>query len=97
MIRRITRISDAGLFQSWRPDTNTPEFRRVNVLYGSNGSGKSTLARLLQTAAAAGAGQVGLELTVDDATGGTRQVTAGDDGFWQLASTFREWSGDTGR
>jgi predicted ATPase len=66
MIRRITRITNAGLFRAWRPDSNMPEFERVNVLYGANGSGKSTLARLFQSASAPGAHPIDLELTVDD-------------------------------
>jgi wobble nucleotide-excising tRNase len=90
MIRRITRIDDSGLFKSWRPDSNIPEFTRINLIYGSNGSGKSTLARLLQTAAVTKAGPVGIELTVDDAHGGTRQVTAGDDSFWPLVRVFNK-------
>ena len=90
MIRRITRIDDAGLFKAWRPDTSMPEFERINVIYGSNGSGKSSLARLLQNAAGSTTAPAGVELLIDDAHGGTRKVSKRDDAFWQLVRVFNK-------
>jgi len=47
MLRRFEWIQDGGYFNDYRWDATLPEFKRINVVYGSNGSGKSSLARVL--------------------------------------------------
>lgn len=47
MLRRFEWIRDGGYFNDFRWDAALPEFKRINVVYGSNGSGKSSLARVL--------------------------------------------------
>lgn len=47
MLRRIESLSSAGIFEDFRWDATTPDFERVNLIYGTNGAGKTSLSRAL--------------------------------------------------
>lgn len=46
MITRIEKIKNLGIFTDYKWDSNLPEFKRFNLIYGWNGSGKTTLSQL---------------------------------------------------
>lgn len=48
MIRRLLTIKDAGNWQTFKWDTTTPDFARINVIYGGNGAGKTSLSEALR-------------------------------------------------
>lgn len=48
-IKRIDHIRGFGSFKDWECDTDLPDFKRYNLIYGWNGSGKTTLSRLLRS------------------------------------------------
>lgn len=45
MLRRIESLSNAGIFEDFRWDAITPDFERLNLMYGTNGAGKTSLSR----------------------------------------------------
>lgn len=47
MFRRLESIKDSGIFEDFRWDGSTPDFERINLIYGTNGAGKTSLARAL--------------------------------------------------
>jgi len=46
MITKIEKIKNLGIFTDYKWDSNLPEFKRFNLIYGWNGSGKTTLSQL---------------------------------------------------
>jgi wobble nucleotide-excising tRNase len=46
MIKKIVKIKNLGIFSDYRWDSNIPEFKRFNLVYGWNGSGKTALSQL---------------------------------------------------
>ena len=46
MITKIKTIKNLGIFTDYKWDSNLPEFKRFNLIYGWNGSGKTTLSQL---------------------------------------------------
>jgi wobble nucleotide-excising tRNase len=46
MITKIEKIKNLGIFTDYRWNSNLPEFKRFNLIYGWNGSGKTTLSQL---------------------------------------------------
>jgi wobble nucleotide-excising tRNase len=46
MIKKIKKIKNLGIFQSYTCDSSFPEFKKYNLFYGWNGSGKTTLSKL---------------------------------------------------
>lgn len=47
MIKKINQISGLGLlFDNYKRDAGTPDFEKVNLIFGWNGGGKTTLSRL---------------------------------------------------
>ncbi len=46
MITKIKKIKNLGIFTDYKWDSNLPEFKRFNLIYGWNGSGKTTLSQL---------------------------------------------------
>jgi wobble nucleotide-excising tRNase len=46
MITKIEKIKNLGIFTNYKWDSNLPEFKRFNLIYGWNGSGKTTLSQL---------------------------------------------------
>ena len=46
MITKIENIKNLGIFTDYKWDSNLPEFKRFNLIYGWNGSGKTTLSHL---------------------------------------------------
>ena len=47
MIKKISKILNLGIFYDYQWDSNLPEFKRFNLIYGWNGSGKTILSQLL--------------------------------------------------
>ena len=43
MIKQFERLESCGIFQNFRWSQSTPDFKRINVIFGSNGSGKTSL------------------------------------------------------
>lgn len=74
MIRRVLSIKDSGNWRDFMWDTATPEFSRINVIYGGNGAGKTSLSEALRTLAKdpEAAQRVSLEVEV----GGARTQTS---------------------
>src|SRR5215470_15687161 len=48
-IKGFLRLRGLGVFVDYSHSTDTPEFRRYNLIYGFNGSGKTTLSRTLRS------------------------------------------------
>ena len=48
MIKKIKSIKNFGVFDNYHTDSNLPDFKRYNLIYGWNASGKTTLSRLLR-------------------------------------------------
>lgn len=48
MLKRLSTIKQIGHFVDFTWDDNTPEFDRVNIIFGYNGSGKTTLSNILR-------------------------------------------------
>lgn len=46
MITKIKKIKNLGIFTDYKWESNLPEFKRFNLIYGWNGSGKTTLSQL---------------------------------------------------
>lgn len=46
MISKIEKIKNLGIFTDYKWDSDLPEFKRFNLIYGWNGSGKTTLSQL---------------------------------------------------
>jgi len=46
MITKIEKIKNLGIFTDYKWDSNLPEFKRFNLIYGWNGSGKTALSQL---------------------------------------------------
>lgn len=49
MIKRIVKIKNCPSFVDFRPNTDLPEFKRYNLIYGWNGSGKTSFSRVLRS------------------------------------------------
>ena len=49
MITKIEKIKNLGIFTDYKWDSNLPEFKRFNLIYGWNGSGKTTLSQLFDS------------------------------------------------
>lgn len=47
MLKQLVSISSSGIFEDFRWDPATPDFERVNLVYGTNGAGKTSLSRAL--------------------------------------------------
>lgn len=47
MLRKFSSITNCGIFQNFRWSSVTPDFQRINLIYGPNGSGKTSLANAL--------------------------------------------------
>lgn len=48
MLRKFSSIADCGIFQNFHWSPATPNFERINLIYGPNGSGKTSLANALE-------------------------------------------------
>lgn len=48
MIKRVNKIKNFGIFQSFNWKTSIPDFKQYNAIYGWNYSGKTTLARIFR-------------------------------------------------
>ena len=48
MINRIQKLGAVGRFDSFEWPDDTPDFRRVNLVFGYNGSGKTTISNALR-------------------------------------------------
>lgn len=48
MFKKITKIKDFGIYRDFKWNTETPELKKFNVIYGWNGSGKTSLTRILR-------------------------------------------------
>ncbi len=48
MIKKIEKIDKFRIFQKFRWNSDMPEFKRFNLIYGWNGSGKTTLSELFR-------------------------------------------------
>jgi wobble nucleotide-excising tRNase len=49
MIKKIKKIKNLGIFQSYTCDSSFPECKTYNLFYGWNGSGKTTLSKLFDS------------------------------------------------
>lgn len=66
MIRRLEKIQGCGIFRDFRWDSDTPEFERINLVYGSNGSGKTSFARALDALSSGEAVEVKVSAILSD-------------------------------
>lgn len=46
MIKKLIKLKKFGIFDNWSWNSDVPEFRRFNLIYGWNRSGKTTLSRV---------------------------------------------------
>lgn len=102
MLRRFEKLKLPGLFEDFSWDSSTPEFKRINVVFGSNGSGKTSLALALNRARHDESAQEKLELIVEEAdvchnTAGQsdgifKQLYVFDDEYIQRAHRFSDTS-----
>ena len=49
MIAKIEKIKNLGIFSDYKWNSNLPEFKRFNLIYGWNGSGKTALSQLFDS------------------------------------------------
>ncbi len=49
MITKIEKIKNLGIFTDYKWDSNLPEFKRFNLIYGWNSYGKTTLSQLFDS------------------------------------------------
>lgn len=66
MFRRFETIKGCGIFEDFRWDSDTPDFERINLIYGGNGSGKTSLARALETLSSGGSGYTKVSFAMSD-------------------------------
>jgi len=48
VIKRFEKLKSLGMFSNFVWDSRTPDFKKVNIIYGPNGSGKTTLTNILR-------------------------------------------------
>jgi len=89
MITKIDWIKTAGIFENFKWNSDTPEFARINVIYGANGSGKTSLASALDEASLNQGGHANISVTLDDQA--VRRSTGGEaDGGLARIHVFSE-------
>lgn len=88
MIKRIIRLDGIGLFQRWRPGSESADFERINVLYGANGTGKSSVAQAFSEASTESSGSTAHVSILD--SGSLRPVTTNEDAFWTRVRVFNQ-------
>ena len=49
LIKHFKTLRRAGVFAEYNHAAETPDFKRLNLIYGFNGSGKTTLSRVLRS------------------------------------------------
>lgn len=49
MISSVTKIKDCPSFIDFRPESDLPEFKKYNLIYGWNGSGKTSFSRIIRS------------------------------------------------
>lgn len=79
MYRRFERIHGCGIFEDFRWENQTPEFQRINLIYGSNGSGKTSLASALDDARHDETGYTKLSVKIEDTGSHAVYVTSETD------------------
>ncbi len=47
ILKGITKLKNLGVFTDFRWDSDLPDFKQYNVIYGWNGTGKTTLSKML--------------------------------------------------
>lgn len=88
-IRRIKKIGNFRVFQSWTDEGRPKEFARVNLIYGQNGSGKSTLASLFRDCSLDDETPPAAALELEVEQSGTRSnVSESDQLFWPRMRVF---------
>ena len=88
MLQKIIRINNFRVFQNWREDPASPDFARVNVVYGINGSGKSSLSSVLAGASADTTWASGLRVRIKNGNDEVVVVDTHDASFWQNVHVF---------
>lgn len=88
MLQKILRINNFRIFQDWREDPASPDFARVNVIYGTNGSGKSSLSSMLASAAMDADWTSGLRVRTRDTSDAVVVVETPDATFWRNVHVF---------
>lgn len=69
MITRINRIKGLGfVFSEFKWDSQTPDFKQINLIYGWNGCGKTTLTRLFDHLGSHALSGLEYELEIGDGT-----------------------------
>ncbi|MBN1621456.1 MAG: AAA family ATPase [Endomicrobiales bacterium] len=48
IIKKINKIKELGIFSNYSRDSQLPDFKRYNLIYGLNYTGKTTLSRLFE-------------------------------------------------
>lgn len=89
MIRRFERIDGAGIFDHYKWNTETPDFERINVIFGGNGSGKTSLASAFERARGSVSEQDKLSLYVEEA-GSFRSTASSADPIFNRIYVFNE-------
>lgn len=49
LIKHLKSLCKAGVFAEYSQTADTPDFKRLNLIYGFNGSGKTTLSRVFRS------------------------------------------------
>lgn len=83
MLRRFEAIKDCGIFEAFRWNTSSPDFERINLIYGANGAGKTSLARALDGLhrESGGFAKVSIRMSNEDKTNDRETTQTHDDEF----------------
>lgn len=92
MLRRFDSIAGYGIFENfrWASDAlGTPDFERINVIYGDNGSGKTSLANALDGLANEEGGYSKVSISIKDKNSqDERQSKQNDDAEFRRVFVF---------
>lgn len=66
MFRRFETVLGCGIFEDYRWDSGTPDFERINLVYGGNGAGKTSIARALEGLSSGGSGYANVSIAMND-------------------------------
>lgn len=83
MLRSFDSIRDCGIFERFTWNRETPDFERINLIYGANGAGKTSLSRALDDLGLGGNGRRRVSLRMSDTDKANSRVST-----WQHDPEF---------